>query len=97
MLQKLFQNRIPTRQQLLHKIKTKTHITSPILITQYHPFITHHKTTITNKLTLPKNITTKYPHLPSSKPIIAFKNNSNIFKLYKQLRKQHIQTLDLLR
>jgi hypothetical protein len=73
-LQKIFHKPIPTRQQLLNHKKTKTPITSPIFITQYHPFIIHHKKMISHTLTLPTKITNKYPHLTSSKPIIALVN-----------------------
>jgi len=92
-LKTIFQKPTPTRQHILHHKKKKEAINSPILITQYHPFIIHHKKKIQSTLKLPKIITDKYPHLPKSKPIIAFKNNTSIYTLYKQLRRKHIHTL----
>lgn len=93
-LQDIFRKPISTKQQLLHLKKIKKTISSPILITNYHPFIIAHKKRITHTLTLPKNITNKYPHLSNSKPIIAYKNNSNIYQIYKQLRKKHTNSLN---
>lgn len=94
-LKPIFRTSIPTKQHLLHNktINKKKTITSPIFVTQYHPFTIHYKKTIKNTLTLPKKLSDKYPHLPKSKPIMTFKNNNPLYTKYKQLRKTHIRSL----
>jgi len=92
-LKSIFRTPIPTKQRLLYYKNKKQTITSLIFVTQYHPFVIHHKTTIKNTLTLSKELTDKYPHLPKSKPIITFKNNNSIYTKYKQQHKAHIRNL----